>query len=108
MCGGGNLASVTLDLPLPPQHTVSGVVKVNSATPVLTYCGGYSGTVYFDHLTDSRFSTSTYLPCDGTTPWQWTVKLYPGTYKIRVNGNSYWSGTFPDWEVVAVERLLVP
>ncbi len=81
--------------------------------PTVTSCSaGYSrATVQFTHLTDSRFSASTSVPYCTTTadPFDFTVSLYPGVYKVTVSKPSTRTeSNLPSWSTDVVQALRVP
>jgi hypothetical protein len=109
--------SVTLEVPVPPLHTVSGSVTRNGAQPVVTSCGYVSfqgmnqyiaAILTFTHLTDARFSSTAVVPCSSSsaTNWTYSTQLYPGTYSVTVKKSG--QSNLPAWDTVAVERLQVP
>ncbi len=44
VCAGGNPTGLVLDVPVPPEHLVSGVVHRNGVSPTITGCNGPSST----------------------------------------------------------------
>ncbi|MBM4783737.1 MAG: hypothetical protein GQE15_39210, partial [Archangiaceae bacterium] len=105
-CSGGALTNVVLDVPVPPRHTVTGVVRRNGATPTLTgSCGSqtyYSrATIAFTHTTDSRFNATVSVGnCTATTDaFDFTASLYPGVYKVTISKPSSYlvDSNLPNW-----------
>ncbi len=109
-CAGGNLQTLVLDVPVPPQYTVSGNVTRNGAAPTVSSCyyvGGTTGyaaaSLSFKHATDSRYDTSVYVPCSNCTSstFAFSAQLYPGTYTVTVpNWSGYSTTNLPAWDTV--------
>ncbi len=103
--------NVVFDVPVPPQHTVSGRVTKNGADPGATLCSTSTrAELQFTHLTDSRFNATTTVPgCSMTTdPYTFTIALYPGVYRVTVSRGTSGGSTLPSWSTVVVPRLQVP
>lgn len=67
---------------------------MRSTPPVTTCYTGYSrAVIQFDHLTDARYSTSTSVPgCNSPIdPFNFSVNLYPGSYRVTVRRGTYGS-----------------
>ncbi len=115
VCRGGTLTSVNLDIPVPAQHTVSGVVTRNGIAPVVTSssCVQSSDSVLrldFTNTADSRFSASTYIGCNGrsTSSWMYSLQLYPGTYRVVATRDSLTSSSnLPAWTTTVDMGLVV-
>ncbi|MFZ5442305.1 MAG: hypothetical protein ACOZQL_20015 [Myxococcota bacterium] len=111
VCSGGNLQSLVLDVMVPPQHTVSGTVRINNTTPTaLTSCGNWQ-YIQFKHLTDSRYDTTARFgvgsgSCTYGTAWTWSAQLYPGSYKVTVEQDNNTSA-LPEWDTEVLPSFTV-
>jgi len=111
-CAGGSLTNLILDVPVPPQHTITGRVTRNGVSPTVTSCSaGYSrATLQFTHVSDSRFNASTSVPyCTVTSdPFDFTVNLYPGTYKVTVSKpTTRTESNLPSWSTEVTASFMV-
>jgi hypothetical protein len=81
-CAGGSASGIDLNL---QTVTVSGTVTLNGAAPVAnSYCGSSYPLVNVS-LTETTYgySFTASAPCTGNT---WSLSVYPGTYKVYVEG----------------------
>ncbi|MDP3575442.1 MAG: hypothetical protein Q8S42_32755 [Archangium sp.] len=109
-CAGGALDNIAFDVPVPVQHTVSGRITRNGVAPSSANCtSGYPyGTLEFVHATDTRFNVSVSLECSGTTTFNFSLPLYPGTYRVTEQPTSYVSMTnLPTWSTVVSTAFTV-
>ncbi|MBL8954751.1 MAG: hypothetical protein JNK82_28495, partial [Myxococcaceae bacterium] len=113
----GPLSNVTLEVPVPMLHAVSGRITRNGATPLLSDPCQYPNEgiigIEFDHLTDTRFNGGADVRCTGastTHPFTFSTELYPGVYEVTVRApDSYdQASNLPRWSTKVVERLRVP
>ncbi len=116
VCSGGNLASLVLDVPVPPLHAVSGRLTRNGATPMLQTACSYVDqnivSLSFEHATDSRFNTGASVRCESATAssmFRFAVDLYPGTYKVTVQRPDSYDvpSNLPRWSTVVNPAFVV-
>jgi hypothetical protein len=99
-------SNVVLNVPVPPEYVVSGVVQVNGATPSNVTCNSFQ-TINFTHLTDTRFNASTTFCTSGTGAWTWNVRLYPGNYRVQVESDRN-NSALPAWNTDVISALVIP
>lgn len=117
----GARANVVLDVPVPPQHLVSGRVTRNGLNPVVTgSCTTSSpywrAIIRFTHLTDTRFSRTVFVRgcTQPTDAFDFSTELSPGTYSVSVGTlfagtiNYVISTNLPSWDAVVVSAITIP
>jgi hypothetical protein len=94
-------SNVALDV---QSVTVSGTVTVNGAAPVATAsCNADYGVALVTLVeTTYGYQFTAIVPCENDA---WTATVYPGTYRITVEGE--YSNIPPAGEVV-VDRITLP
>jgi hypothetical protein len=83
-----DLTAETLGLALDLKTIdIGGVVTSNGGAPTQTCTVSSPASVLFTDTT-TQVVTTVAVPCSTTSPFAFTGKLVPGTYKVEVRGNS--------------------